>query len=120
MTRLTQSLVLVRRGLARNSNTVASGIIAGEKSLFASLAGASLTEFPDQVLTDYCLTLFGLDDFAEAVRVQAAEAALALAPLSGRGQKLQESLRLSAFQARSKERSFAVQQALKAVIEACS
>ena len=120
MTRLSQCLVLVDKGLAMKSSAVASAIIAGEKSLFASLADASLTEFPDRVLTDYCLTLFEFDDFAEAVRMQAAEAALVLAPLCTKGERLQEAFRRNVSQAISRERSNSVQQTLKAIAKVCS
>ena len=78
----------MRSGLAVKSPTIASAIFAGEKSLFANLADSNLTKCPDQELTDYYLILFDLDDFAEAVRLQAAVVAPVLAALSTEWERL--------------------------------
>ena len=108
MTRLSQSLEFVRKGLETRSNFVADAIFEGEAFMFTALADAHLQDFPDKELADYSSSLCDLQDFSESVRVRAAEAAVKLASVSPKGPILENAVHDLIFRATSTERSHSV------------
>lgn len=109
----------MRRGLATSSQTVASAVFDGEKFMFANLVDANLHNISDQTLTDYCQTVFDYSEkLAEPVRVQAAETALALAPLCFKGTMLRETFDRLLTRTSATERSQSVQQILREIAKA--
>ncbi|KAL8938334.1 MAG: hypothetical protein Q9211_003256 [Gyalolechia sp. 1 TL-2023] len=121
---LSRALSLTARTFAENgSRKVHNAIFEAEKSLFEKLQRAlprPLSEPLATVLIKFVQTLFESSDLVEQTRIKAAEAALALAPLTSTHERMKAQLMDGINSARTQERSMTVQQSWDRVQRAIS
>ena len=113
---LTQTIELIKhvRAAAASRNTL-NAIYDGQKILFERLSKAYLDTLPETLegpLGEYVLQVFASGDSVEQVRLKAAEAAIALAPIARRNERLKALSLEKLEEARTQERSLQVQQSL--------
>ncbi|KAL9007007.1 MAG: hypothetical protein Q9188_000295 [Gyalolechia gomerana] len=119
-----QSETLTVRTFSENgSRKVHNAIFDAEKALFEKLQRAlrhPVSEPMATVLIKFSQTLFETRDLVEQTRMKAAEAALALAPLTSTSERMKAKLIDGINSARTEERSTTVQQSLDRVQRAIS
>lgn len=99
-----------------SSREVHNAIFEAEKSLFQKLhriLQPPISEPLLVVLNGFVRTLFKSSDQVEQIRIKAAEAATAFAPLTGMSEQMRELLIKGINSARIQERSVTVQQTLE-------
>ena len=115
--RLSRILPLVNKAFEYRSNSVTDAVFESEKSLFAKLA--NLADYDDkgldEILTSYSTSLFDYEGFSEALRLKAAEAGLALAPLAVGRVDLSAAFEHFLRQAETNERSYSVREVLRQI-----
>ncbi|KAL9127375.1 MAG: hypothetical protein Q9217_003731 [Psora testacea] len=114
---LTRSLKLVNKviGSEAGSKSLRIAVYDALIALFQRLQKLDVEVLPrdlDDTLSEYLILVFSAGDQVEHVRVKAAEAAMAMAPLARGGSRLRATFADGLTNARSQERSNTVQQSL--------
>ena len=113
LTETVELVAQVRTGAA--SRTTLNAVYDAQKRLFDRLSevqDGALSGPLESILIEYLKQLFGTSEQVEQTRLKASEAAVSIAPLARRGNKIKRIFMEELASARGQERSVSVQQAL--------